>query len=77
MAKSIITISSALFESSVLIIFFLRFEILSKCIILVFDRNKYKRKSLKSIAYKKYNKKRLKYINFKKINISSSQLRKI
>ena len=51
-------------------------EILSKCNILVFDRNNYKDKSLKSIAYRKYNK-RLKYINFKKINISSSQLRKI
>ena len=48
-----------------------------KMYILVFDRKKYKHKSLKSIAYKKYNKKRLKYINFKKINISSSQLRKI
>ncbi len=52
-------------------------EILSKCNILVFDRNNYKNKSLKSIAYKKYNKKRLEYINFKKVNISSSQLRKI
>ena len=52
-------------------------EILSKCNILVFDRNNYKNKSLKSITYKKYNKKGLKYINFKKVNISSSQLRKI
>ena len=52
-------------------------EISSKCNILVFDRNKYKSKSLKSIAYKKYNEKRLKYITFKKVNISSSQLRKI
>ncbi len=51
-------------------------EISLKCNILVFDRSKYKTKSLKSIAYRKYNK-RLKYINFKKINISSSQLRKI
>ena len=49
----------------------------SKCNILVFDRSKYKAKSLKSIAFKKYNKKGLKFINFKKINISSSQLRKI
>ena len=52
-------------------------QISSKCNILVFDRNKYKAKSLKSIAFKKYNKKGLKFINFKKINISSSQLRKI
>ena len=49
----------------------------SKCNILVFDRNKYKAKSLKSIAFKKYNKKGLKFINFKKINISSSKLRNI
>ena len=45
--------------------------------ILVFDRNGYKKKSLKSISYKKFNKKGLKFINFKKINISSSKLRKI
>tara|TARA_B100000965_G_scaffold389411_1_gene395045 strand:+ start:899 stop:1426 length:528 start_codon:yes stop_codon:yes gene_type:complete len=52
-------------------------KIASKCILLVFDRNKYKSKSLKSIAYKKYNKKGLKFINFNKVNISSSKLRKI
>ena len=52
-------------------------QISSKCNILVFDRYKYKVKSLKSITYKKYNKKGLEYINFKKVNISSSQLRKI
>ena len=52
-------------------------EISSKCNILVFDRNRYKSKSLESIAFKKYNKKGLEFINFKKINISSSQLRKI
>ena len=45
--------------------------------ILVFDRSKYKSKSLKSISFKKLNKKRLQFINFKKVNISSSQLRKI
>ena len=45
--------------------------------ILVFDRLKYRSKSLKSISFKKLNKKRLKFINFKKVNISSSQLRKI
>ncbi len=52
-------------------------QISSKCNILVFDRNRYKSKSLESIAFKKYNKKGLEFINFKKINISSSQLRKI
>ena len=52
-------------------------KISSKCNILVFDRNKYKTKSLKSVTYKKYNKQRLKFITFKKVNISSSQLRKI
>ena len=52
-------------------------QILLKCNVLVFDRNKYKAKSLKSITYKKYNKKGLKFITFKKVNISSSQLRKI
>jgi len=52
-------------------------KIASKCILLVFDRNKYRSKSLKSITYKKYNKKGLKFINFKKVNISSSKLRKI
>ncbi len=52
-------------------------DIALKCNILVFDRNKYKTKSLKSIAYKKCNKKGLEFISFKKVNISSSQLRKI
>tara|TARA_B100000029_G_scaffold131210_1_gene124893 strand:+ start:1989 stop:2516 length:528 start_codon:yes stop_codon:yes gene_type:complete len=52
-------------------------QISSKCNIIVFDRNKYKAKSLKSIAYKRYNKKGLEFISFKKVNISSSQLRKI
>tara|TARA_Y100000590_G_scaffold435429_1_gene554851 strand:- start:217 stop:777 length:561 start_codon:yes stop_codon:yes gene_type:complete len=52
-------------------------QILKKFNILVFDRNKYKSKSLKSVAYKKFRKKGLDYINFKKINISSSKLRKI
>jgi len=49
----------------------------SICNILVFDRNGYKAKSLKSIGFKKYNKKGLEFIKFKKVNISSSQLRKI
>ncbi len=52
-------------------------EIAVKCNILVFDRNGYKSKSLKSIAFKKYNKKGLEFIKFKKVNISSSKIRKI
>ena len=48
-----------------------------KCIILVFDRNGYKAKSMKSKTFKQLNQKELSYINFKKVNISSSQLRKI
>jgi nicotinate-nucleotide adenylyltransferase len=52
-------------------------KISNMCKILVFDRNYYKSRSLKSISYKKLNKNRLKFINFEKINISSSQLRKI
>ena len=47
------------------------------CEILVFDRTKYKSKSLKSKSYKKLANKGLKFINFKKVNISSSKLRKI
>ena len=49
----------------------------SKCNILVFDRTKYKSKSLKSIAFKKLRGEGLKFIKFKKVNISSSKLRKI
>ena len=49
----------------------------SICNILVFDRDRYKAKSLKSIGFKKYNKKSLEFIKFEKVNISSSQLRKI
>jgi nicotinate-nucleotide adenylyltransferase len=48
-----------------------------KCDILVFDRQGYKAKSLKSITFKQLNQKNLKFIKFKKVNISSSQLRKI
>ena len=51
--------------------------IAKKSKILVFDRQGYKHKSLKSIAYRQINKKNLNFINFKKINISSSKLRKI
>ena len=53
-------------------------EIISqKCNILVFDRQGYKAKSLKSITFKLLKLKNLKFIKFKKVNISSSQLRKI
>jgi len=48
-----------------------------KCDILVFDRQGYKAKSLKSITFKLLSQKNLKFIQFKKVNISSSQLRKI
>ena len=52
-------------------------SISQKCNIIVFDRQGYKIKSLKSVTYKLLNKKKLSFINFKKINISSSKLRKI
>ncbi len=48
-----------------------------KCNILVFDRQGYKTKSLKSITFKQLSQKNLRYIKFKKVNISSSQLRNI
>ena len=55
-----------------------KFELISSiCNILVFDRERYKAKSLKSKGFKKYNKKGIEFIKFKKVNISSSQLRKI
>ena len=49
----------------------------SICNILVFDRDRYKAKSLKSLSFKKYNKKNLEFIKFKKVNISSSKIKKI
>ena len=49
----------------------------SICNILVFDRDRYKAKSLKSLGFKKYNRKNLEFIKFKKVNISSSKLKKI
>ena len=52
-------------------------SISQKCNILVFDRQGYRAKSLKSITFKQLNKKGLNFIKFKKVNISSSQLRKI
>ena len=52
-------------------------EISKKCNILVFDRQGYKRKSLKSETYINKKPDQLTFIEFKKVNISSSQLRKI
>ena len=52
-------------------------SIINECSILIFDRQGYKAKSLKSVAFSKVSKKNLTFINFKKVNISSSQLRKI
>ena len=52
-------------------------SIIKKCNILVFDRQGYKAKSLKSVTFNTTNKKKLTFIDFKKVNISSSQLRKI
>jgi len=52
-------------------------SIIKACNILVFDRQGYKAKSLKSVTFNATNKKSLTFINFKKVNISSSQLRKI
>ena len=49
----------------------------SICNILVFDRDRYKAKSLSSRSFKKYSKKSLKFVKFNKVNISSSKLRKI
>ena len=51
--------------------------IIKKCSILVFDRQGYKTKSLKSVTFTKANKKNLTFVNFNKVNISSSQLRKV
>ena len=52
-------------------------SIMKRCNILVFDRQGYKAKSLKSVTFNQLSEKKLKFINFKKVNISSSQLRKI
>ena len=52
-------------------------SIIKECNILVFDRQGYKAKSLKSVTFNGTNKKKLTFINFKKVNISSSKLRKI
>ena len=52
-------------------------SIIKRCHILVFDRQGYKAKSLKSVSFSETNKKNLTFVNFDKVNISSSQLRKI
>ena len=52
-------------------------SIVKECSILIFDRQGYKAKSLKSVTFNGTNQKNLTFINFKKVNISSSQLRKI
>ncbi|MDC1280028.1 nicotinate (nicotinamide) nucleotide adenylyltransferase [Pelagibacteraceae bacterium] len=52
-------------------------SIVKRCNILVFDRQGYKAKSLKSVTFNRTNNKNITFINFNKVNISSSQLRKI
>ena len=52
-------------------------SIIKKCNILVFDRQGYKAKSLKSVTFNRTNNKNLTFVNFDKVNISSSQLRKV
>ena len=52
-------------------------SIVKKCNILVFDRQGYKAKSLKSVTFNRTNNKNLTFVNFNKVNISSSQLRKV
>ena len=52
-------------------------SIIKRCNILVFDRQGYKAKSLKSVTFNGTNKKNLTFVNFNKVNISSSQLRKV
>ena len=52
-------------------------SIIKRCNILIFDRQGYKAKSLKSVTFNKTNNKNLTFVNFNKVNISSSQLRKV
>ena len=52
-------------------------KIIKLCKIIVFDRSGYKKKALKSLAFRKYGNKNIEFINFNKVNISSSKLRKI
>jgi nicotinate-nucleotide adenylyltransferase len=51
-------------------------SIIKRCNILVFDRQGYRAKSLKSVTFG-INNKNLTFVNFNKVNISSSQLRKV
>ena len=48
-----------------------------RCVLIVFDRQGYKKKSYNSMTFKRLNKKNLKFVNFNKVNISSSKLRNI
>ena len=52
-------------------------SIIKRCNILIFDRQGYKAKSLKSVTFNGTNNKNLTFVNFNKVNISSSQLRKV
>ena len=52
-------------------------SIIKKCNIIVFDRQGYKAKSLKSVTFNGSSNKNLTFVNFNKVNISSSQLRKV
>ena len=52
-------------------------SIIKKCNILVFDRQGYKAKSLKSVTFSGIKDKKLTFVKFNKVNISSSQLRKV
>ena len=52
-------------------------SIIKKCNILVFDRQGYKAKSLKSVTFNGIKDKKLTFVKFNKVNISSSQLRKV
>ena len=52
-------------------------SIIKRCNILVFDRQGYKAKSLKSVTFNRTSSKILTFVKFNKVNISSSQLRKV
>ena len=52
-------------------------NILTKTKLIVFDRNRNKKKSLNSKTYKRLGEKKVFFIKFNKVNISSSQLKKI
>ena len=52
-------------------------SIIKNCNILVFDRQGYRAKSLKSVTFNETDNKNLTFVNFNKVNISSSKLRKV